>query len=134
MEGPIFNDLYSRFIEMTKLSSTASQQVIIYLKTIFAHYEIQEALRSDNGPQYSAYKFKTFANKHEFEHIISSLYYPQSNGEAEKAVKTLKSILKNCHYLNEDIYLGLLSPLSNGYSSAKLLIGQNLEQQFLNYL
>ena len=90
---------------MAKLSSTASQQVIIHLKSIFACHGIPQVFRSDNGPQHSTYEFKTFANKYGFEHIISSPHYPHSNGEVERAVKTLKSILKKCHYSNEDIYL-----------------------------
>ena len=78
---------YSKFIEMAKLSSTTSQQVVIHLKSILAHHGIPEVLRSDNGPQYSAYKFKSFANKYGFEHTTISPHYSQSNGEAERAVK-----------------------------------------------
>ena len=111
---------------MVKLSSTTSQQVIIHLKSIFARHGIPEVIRSNNGPHYSAYEFKTFANKYGFEHITSKPHYPQGNGEAESAVKTLKSILKKCHYSNEDIYLSLFSywaiPLSNGYSPVQLLM------------
>ena len=56
----------------------------------------------------------------------SSPLYPQSNGEAERAVKTIKGLLKK----ESDPYLALLSyratPLQIGYSPSELLMGQKL--------
>ena len=49
---------------------------------------------SDNGPQYSSYKFAEFASKWDFKHLTSSLYYPKANGLAGRAVQTTKKILK----------------------------------------
>ena len=50
---------------------------------------------SDNGPQYSAEVYKTFAKGYQFTHVTSSPYHPQSNGEAERAVGTIKCLLSN---------------------------------------
>ena len=47
-------DYYSRFIEIAKLSTTTSSDVIRHLKSIFAHHGIPEVVISDNGPQYSS--------------------------------------------------------------------------------
>ena len=44
---------------------------------------------SDNGPQYSSFKFSKFAKAYQFVHTTSSPKFPQSNGEAERAVRTL---------------------------------------------
>ena len=55
----------------------------------------------DNGPQYSAEIFKNFVKEHEFNHTTSNLRYPQANGAAERAVKTMKELLTK----NEDPYL-----------------------------
>ena len=65
-----------------------------------------------------------FATDYGFYHQTSSRNHPQSNGEAEHAVQTVKSILNKA----EDPYLGLLAyriaPLANGYSPAELLMGR----------
>ena len=81
---------------------------------------------SDNGPQYSASQFSKFAKEYGFTHTTSSPKYPQANGAAERAVKTVKELLDK----NADPYLALLdyrsTPLENGYSPAQLLMGRNL--------
>ena len=80
---------------------------------------------SDNGPQFSADVFSTFSNDYGFTHITSSPRFPQFNGEAERAVKTIKVLLKKCDDRNEDHYLALMAyrvtPLECGYSPAELL-------------
>ena len=49
---------------------------------------------SDNGPQFSADLYASFAQKYGFEHVTSSPHYPQGNGEAERAVKMIKGLLR----------------------------------------
>ena len=87
-------------------------------------------LFSDNCPQFLSCEFKQFAKDYGFEHITSSPHYPQSKGEVELAVQTLKAILNKMN----DEYLGLLSyrntPLKNGYSPAQLNMGRRLKCKF----
>ena len=51
-------DYFSRYVEVTKLSTTTSASVISALKSNFARNGIPDLLISDNGPQYSAKEFK----------------------------------------------------------------------------
>ena len=82
-----------------------------------------ETFVSDNGPQYTSGMFEDFAKECEFQHVTSSPYFPQANGEAERAVETVKSLLRKC----EDPYKALLmyhsTPLEVGYSPSELLRG-----------
>ena len=81
---------------------------------------------SDNGPQYSSEAYAAFARQFQFEHVTSSQHYPQSNGEAECAVQTVKNLLKK----EGDPYLALLSyqstPLKCGFSPSELLMARKL--------
>ena len=81
---------------------------------------------SDNGPQFSSHEFSQFASTYCIEHVTSNPYFPQSNGEAERAVRTIKGLLKKA----DDPYAALLSyrntPLHLGYSPAQLLMSRRL--------
>ena len=90
-------DYYSKWIEIAKLSNINSYNVICHLKSQFAKYGIPDELISDNGPQYSSLAFKEFSNNYGFVNTTSSPKYPQANGEAERAVQTIKSLLKKAH-------------------------------------
>ena len=123
-------DYYSRFIETAKLLSTTSVNVINHLKSIFSRHGIPETVISDNGPQYSSEQFAEFANQYGFSHITSSPKYPQSNGAAERAVRTIKDLFKKNKMQNGDMYMAMLAyrstPLDNGLSPAELLMGRKL--------
>ena len=73
-------DYFSRYPEVTKLTTTTSATVISHLKNMFSHHGIPEVVCSDNGPQFSDLEFTQFAKEYGFCHITSSPKYPQSNG------------------------------------------------------
>lgn len=97
-------DFYSRYIEIAHLERQTAAEVFTHMKSIFARHGIPETLVSDNGPQYSSQAFKEFVKEYEFKHVTSSPYFPQWNGEAERAVGTIKSFLKK----GDDPYKALL--------------------------
>ena len=119
-------DYYSRFIEIAQLKRTTADEVIRHTKSIFARHGIPEVVISDNGPQYSADAYEQFAKEYQFQHITSSPYYPQSNGEAERAVGTIKRLLNK----EKEPYLAILSyrstPLQNGFTPSELLMSRKL--------
>lgn len=48
-----------------------------------------QRLLSRSGSQFSAVEFAAFARDYGFIHTTSSPRYPQSNGEAERAVRSI---------------------------------------------
>ena len=120
-------DYFSRYPEVIKLRSTTSNTLIDAVKAVFSRHGIPESVRSDNGPQFSSREFAKFAASYGFKHTTSSLYFPQSNGLAERTVQTVKNILKG----NQDPYLAILTYHSTqlpwcGLSPAQLLMGRQL--------
>ena len=120
-------DYYSRFIEIAKLSSSTSSDVINHMKSIFARHGYPSMLVSDNGTQYASQEFAEFMREHKIQHITSSPTHSSGNGEAERAVRTVKNLLKG----SVDPYAALLqyraTPLANGYSPAELLMSRRLQ-------
>ena len=120
-------DYYSRFVEVQKLTSTTSANVIAFLKPMFCRYGIPATLISDNGPQFSSAEMKQFAEAYGLHHITTSPYYPQANGQAERTVRTVKNLLRNA----KDPHMALLSyratPLEwCGLTPAELLMGRKI--------
>jgi len=122
----VVTDYYSRYVELAKLTCITSPSIIGHLKSIFARHGIPVAMVTDNGPQYSSSVFKEFSREYGFTHVTSSPRFAQSNGHVERAVQTVKSLLKKCN----DPYLALLTyrstPLEHGFSPAELLMSRRL--------
>lgn len=119
-------DYYSRWIEVRKLPSLTSSDTIEAFKSVFATHGIGEVVISDNGPQFSSGEFQKFVQDYGFVHMTSSPCYPRANGEAERAVGTLKRMWKT-----SDPHLSLLTyratPLENGYTPSELLMGRLIQ-------
>ena len=85
---------------------------------------------SDNGPCYSSAEFKKFSEDWGFHHVTSSPGHPQSNGQSERTVQTVKSMLEEA----DDPYKALLSyrntPLDEvNLSPSQMLMGRRLRTQ-----
>lgn len=91
----VISDYYSNYTEVAHLSTTTSR-VIKEMNAVFARFGVPDTLITDNGPQFSSAEFAVFAKTWRFEHKTSSSLYPQSNGKAENAVKTVKRLFSKC--------------------------------------
>ena len=65
----------------------------------------------DNGPQYVSQDFAEFEEAYDFRHISSSPYDPQSNGQVEHTMKTVKQRPKDA----KDPHMALLTYLSTTF-------------------
>ncbi|CAM1294288.1 Uncharacterised protein r2_g366 [Pycnogonum litorale] len=113
-------DYLSKFIEVDLLTEATSKRTIKALKKQFTSHGIPTTIRSDNGPQYSSSIFTKFCDSWGISHITSSPHSPQSNGEAERAVQTIKRMWRKA----KDKYLAVLNynstPLACGMSPAQI--------------
>ena len=63
-------------------------------RAIICRFGIPRALVSDNGKQFDNAKFKDFCAELRIKNYYSSPAHPQSNGQAEVTIRTLKAALK----------------------------------------
>ena len=91
-------DYFSQFTEqnteVVHFHFVSANAVILALKIIFGQYGVPKLLMSNNGPQYACTLFKDVARECAFTHITSNPRYPQTNGEAEHTVATLKKLVE----------------------------------------
>ena len=92
-----------------------------------ATHGIVKTLRSDNGPCFSSSEFKQFCKSYVIEHNTSSSHFQSSNGEAERAIQTVKRMWNK----SSDKQLALLdyrtTPLEGiNLSPSQLLMGRRL--------
>ena len=119
-------DYFSKYLEVSLLTSLTSSETIRALKAVFARHGIPEKVRSDNGTQYDSAEFAKFAKDWQFKHITSSPHFPQSNGQAERAVQTTKALLKKAEDPARALLAYRSTPLELGKSPAELLFGRNI--------
>ena len=118
---------YSNFIKVERITHTTTGGVTKVLKAQFARYNVPDTAVSDNGPQFSTKEFATFSKSWGFTHVTSLPRYPQSNGKAENAVKTLKRLLTKCHESGQSEHLALL----DWHNAASEGLGTSPAQRFL---
>ena len=100
----------------------------------FREVGVPVRLRTDGGPPFNSEEFRRFTECWGVHHLVTSPHYPQSNGHAEAAVKSVKYlILKTAPDGNIDCEAfdrGLLelrnTPTPAGRSPAQILYGHPL--------
>ncbi|CAH8551539.1 unnamed protein product [Dicrocoelium dendriticum] len=139
VEGTFFLvivDAYSKWPEVTVMRNTSSNSTILALKRLFSQYGLPQTIVSDNGSQFTSYQFADFCAQNGIQHMRTAPYHPQSNGQAERYVDTLKRALlksKGEGTLDERLENFLLNyrvtPNPNapdGKSPAEALMGRRL--------
>ena len=121
----IIVDYYSKYIDTEKLGSETTSAITSALFKVFSSHGIPSTLRSDNGPQFSSSEFKTFCVEHGIDHQTSSPHFQSSNGEAERAVQTVKRLWSKSQNKNLALLDYRTTPLDGvNLSPAQLLMGR----------
>ncbi|XP_071791990.1 uncharacterized protein [Asterias amurensis] len=90
------------------MTSTTSAAVAQATAATFGLLGAPVEIISDNGPQFAGTAYKDMCAKWLVKHTTSSPRYPRSNGQAERMVRTVKSLLKKCHKTNQDVHMAML--------------------------
>ena len=107
----------------------SAQHIAEHFKSIFSEYGWPGTLVSDNGPCSAAETFADLMKEYEVNHITSSLYYPQSNGLAEKFIQIVKNLFYKARDEGTDIHKSLMIYCSTPLTSTSKSPMQMLQQR-----
>ncbi|KAK9687435.1 hypothetical protein QE152_g36268 [Popillia japonica] len=121
-------DAYSNWLEVVKIQSKSTEEVIRKFMSIFSKFGCPDTLVCDNIP-FGSEKMKAFAREWNFNIVTRSPNYPRSNGLGEKAVGIAKKMVKQSMDTNKDMYSMLMEyrncPLKHiGLSPAQILVSR----------
>jgi len=126
-------DYYSKFPEICHLHGKTASEVIVNLKSIFSRNGIPEEVVADNMP-FGSREFHQFAVDWNFSITTTSPNYPKSNGQAERAIQTVKGLLRKAEQSGTDPNIALLqyrnaAIAGSTLSPAQLLMSRNLRSK-----
>ena len=87
-------DANSKWMDAHIMSSITSSKTIEVLRSVFAIHGLPRTVVSDNGSSFTSEEFQQFMRKNGIKHVTSAPYHPSTNGQAERAVQTLKQGIK----------------------------------------
>ncbi|XP_055017905.1 LOW QUALITY PROTEIN: uncharacterized protein K02A2.6-like [Boleophthalmus pectinirostris] len=129
----ILMDAYSKWMDAYAVTSATSANTIECLRRSFSSQGLPEMIVSDNGTCFVSAEFQEFMRKNGIEHITSAPYHPSSNGCAERAVQTIKSMMKKAGEssihtkVSRVLFSYRITPQSTtGLSPAEMLQGRRL--------
>ena len=124
------------------MGESATATVIIRLmKDAFTDKGVPVKLITDGGPQFSSREFKQFCGGWGITQVQSSPHYPQVNGAAEAAVKSVKNlIIKSTNRGNvsvdsfrEAIIEYQNTPREHGLSPAQMIYGRPMRSHVVTH-
>ena len=88
-------DYFTKWAEAEPLATITEQKIRNFVwRAIICRFGIPRALVSNNGKQFDNAKFRDFCAELGIKNYYSSPAHPQSNGQAEVTIRTLKAALK----------------------------------------
>lgn len=138
----IFVDAYSKFLDVALTQTISANRTIDLCREIFARYGPPDILVSDHRTQFTSESFSTFCKEIQCTHLLSAVNHPQSNGQAERMVDTVKrAMAKDPSNWRKQLFDFLHSyrytPCSaapDGRSPAELFLGRRINSPFTKLL
>ncbi|XP_055543744.1 uncharacterized protein K02A2.6-like [Wyeomyia smithii] len=76
------------------MKEISAKNTILAFHETFCRYGIPESIKSDNGPQFMSESLQSFCTEFGIELRKTTPYWPQANGEVERANRSLKKRLQ----------------------------------------
>ena len=125
-------DRYSGYAFLKQLHSTTTAKIINTVRDWFMDYGWPDVIRSDGGPQFRQ-EFAEFCKNNSISHELSSPYNPESNGLAESAVKSMKSLVIKCKEDKSDLHSAISAwrnmAREDGITPSQAFFGRRQKQE-----
>ncbi|XP_020296688.1 uncharacterized protein K02A2.6-like [Pseudomyrmex gracilis] len=89
----IFVDDFLKFIDVAITSTILASGTVELCREVFSRHGPLEILVTDHGTQFTADIFSNFCKDMHVTYILSAVNHPQSNGQAERMVDTVKRVI-----------------------------------------
>ncbi|XP_055622685.1 uncharacterized protein K02A2.6-like [Toxorhynchites rutilus septentrionalis] len=132
----IITDAYSKWIEVKVTTTMTSSATIALLDELFAAHGVPVTVVSDNGTNFTSTEFKTYLRMVGVKyHKLTAPYHPSTNGQAERSVQTVESVLKAMDTTRSNIQQNLNTFLrqyrraphsTTGQPPCQLFLGRNI--------
>ncbi|XP_046384882.1 uncharacterized protein K02A2.6-like [Ischnura elegans] len=97
------------------------------------YYGIPDHVVTDNGPSFTSEEFRQFVLANGIAHIGTAPYHPESNGQAERTVQTVKNCLKKLpssdwrrESANISLILHTTPSTVTGRNPSEMMMGQKI--------
>ncbi|XP_055354393.1 uncharacterized protein K02A2.6-like [Paramacrobiotus metropolitanus] len=108
-------DAMSKWPEVVQMKHATTEGVMEALLTMFSRYGVCNEVVSDNGTPFTSQHFVDFCSKYGIKHTRTPPGHPQSNGQAERYVQTVKDgvakLMADGHALPDALRQLLLVPV-----------------------
>ena len=85
----------SKYSIVEKLRKDSSSQKVANITSKYnAIFGIPHSIISDNGPQFIRKPYQQVIKQYGISHVTSSLHHPRSYGFIERAIRTVKAMMK----------------------------------------
>ncbi|UYV83409.1 K02A2.6-like [Cordylochernes scorpioides] len=126
-------DSMSKWPEAIIMDHCTATATVRVLRNLFAVHGLPDQVVSDNGRMFVGHEFQEFLMMNGIRHITSAPYHPQTNGQAERVVQTLKQLIRKNGWENISVTLprALFAMRTTphgttGLTPAELLMGRRL--------
>ncbi|UYV64979.1 hypothetical protein LAZ67_3002638, partial [Cordylochernes scorpioides] len=126
-------DSMSKWPEAIIMDHCTATATVRVLRDLFAVHGLPDQVVSDNGRMFVGHEFQEFLRMNGIRHITSAPYHPQTNGQAERVVQTLKQLIRKNGWENISVTLprALFAMRTTphgttGLTPAELLMGRRL--------
>ncbi|GJR10012.1 putative nucleotidyltransferase, ribonuclease H [Tanacetum coccineum] len=87
-------DYVSKWVEAQAFPTNNAQNIVNFLKKLFARFGIPKALISDRGTHLYNYQMERAMKRYGVIHQFSTTYHPQTNGQVKNTNRAIKRILE----------------------------------------